>query len=719
MIDLENLPRHPLVEEMVGELMVRCDADSPDYFRVLSGFYLSKLAANMRVVVATGTCEDAIPVNCFAVAMAPTGFGKGRSIAYFEKGVMAGFRRRFNEDTLPVLAEQNLWRLAAEKAAISGDSEENERARLETHYRKAGPYLPTMRGATGAMLQQMRGKLLLASAGAITIQVDEIGNNLEKQGVAEALNVFFELYDMGQMEVSATKNSEDNMRLDEIEGFTPANLLMFGVATRVFDGASTEASFMTTLETGYARRCLYAWGERPARRAPMTPEEKYRRLARARQASKSSGLKTRFARLADPARIDWTVVEPEPVGVRRTAYELACRARAEAFPIHDEIRRSEMEHRHSKALKLAGALAFADESLELTMDHLLAAIGIVEDSGRAFQRMLNRDRPHVKLAKYLASCGSEVTHADLQEELAFYPRSQGGRQLMLADAMAWGYRNTIILRRRHEDGIEFLSGEALQATDPGAMILSYSDDAAGGYATEPAPFGRLDVLARQPGMHWCNHRFAGGLRAEETVIPGFNLVVADVDGGTSLDLVHGILREHAFMTCTTEHHAPGAHRFRLVLPINYILEMEADDYQAFIGNLLAWLPFPCDPAAGQRSTTWPTHAQARCHINAGRLVDALPFIPRTSRNEVFLKEMKGLRALDPLERWFAQRMAVGDRDAPAIRYARFLVDQVVGIDEVEARVLRLNGRLPEPLEETELRSTILGMAGKTTIPGAI
>jgi hypothetical protein len=121
------------------------------------------------------------------------------------------------------------------------------------------------------------------------------------------------------------------------------------------------------------------------------------------------------------------------------------------IPNHEDIRRTEMEHRHWKALKLSGALAFMDESLEITIDHLLAAIGVVEESGVALGKVLSPEKSHVKLANYIAEASEPVTHADLYETLPFYKTGQTSRNEMISLATAWGYKNNIIVKKYFED----------------------------------------------------------------------------------------------------------------------------------------------------------------------------------------------------------------------------------------------------------------------------
>lgn len=371
MIDLDNLPRHQLTETIVDDLVIRTDAPCRDYFRVLVSYYFAKVAASMRAVISTPDQEEEIPVNCFAFTLAPSGFGKGKSVGALERGVISGFRNIFTSDTFPLLSSDRIAQMASEKAAVSGRPEKKEKEVLDKAFGSTGAYVFTSKSATASSIQQLRSKLLMSGVGAINIQVDEIGSNITDMGVAQALNVFLELYDMGQMEIAMTKNTSDNIRMEDLSGISPANLLVFGEPSKLFDGAQAELAFMQLLGTGYARRSLFAWGEKTVEENPLSPQEVLQKRIAARKASVNTHLRNHFARLADPGRHNWHMEVPEDVALHKTAYEIMCKERANEFQSQDTIRRAEMEHRHWKALKLAGAMAFVDESMEVTLDHLV------------------------------------------------------------------------------------------------------------------------------------------------------------------------------------------------------------------------------------------------------------------------------------------------------------------------------------------------------------
>jgi hypothetical protein len=172
------------------------------------------------------------------------------------------------------------------------------------------------------------------------------------------------------------------------------------------------------------------------------------------------------------------------------------------------------------------------------------------------------------------------------------------------------------------------------------------------------------------------------------------------------------MKDYRFMTYTTKRHADDQHRFRLILPMNYVLKLESQPYKEFMNSLMDWLPFSSDEAANQRSKKWETYSKGQFHYNDGQLVDALPFIPSTSRNAEHNSAMKQLQSLDNLERWFAQRIASGNRNNQMIKFALALVDSGMDLMEVNTRVFDFNRKLSNPLAKEEIERTIMVTVAK-------
>jgi hypothetical protein len=716
MIDLTGVIHHPAVEELVEVLCNKTQNTDKGFFRTEVAYFLGKMASNMRALIVTKDRGE-IPVNIYALALATSGFGKGHSVHVVENEFMKGFKKRFMEDTMPVISEKHLNEMANHRAGKNGTDPQEELEALHGEYKRAGAFPFTFDSGTAPAVKQLRQKLLLSACGSINLQIDEIGSNLVNN--IEVLNLYLELYDQGIVKQKLTKNTAENTRGEEVDGKTPANMLLFGTPSKLLDGGQTENEFYSFLDTGYARRCLFGFGQQDRKAShSMSAEEVYKRLTEPTNNVVVAKWSAHFHKLADPAVYGWKMTVEDDVAIALLQYKIHCEQVADAMAEHEEIKKAELGHRYFKALKLAGAYAFVDESNEVEMDHLKQAILLVEESGAAFQTILNREKSYVKLAKYIATCGTEVTHADLLEALPFYKSGNAARNEMMGLAVAWGYKKHIVIKKFYIDGIEFFKGETLQETNLDELILSYGNSWAYDYLDELVPFDQLHMLAQAAQddgspMHWVNHRLKRGHRAEENVIAGFNVVVIDVDEGVSLETCHELMKDYKFLTYTTKRHTDECNRFRLILPINYVLELDSEDYKEFMNNIMEWLPFKTDESANQRAKKWETYPGGKYHYNLeGEILDALRFIPKTTKNEQYLSEMKQIGSMDNLERWFAGRIASGNRNNQMIKYALALVDSGMDLMAVNSQVHAFNSKLNNPLTADEINSTIMVTVSK-------
>ena len=662
----------------------------------------------MRASIATHDRGD-IPVNIYALNLSTSGSGKGFSTNIIENEVIHLFRQRFLEETFPQLAEMNLPKLALKRANRKSTDPDEELIRVQKEFDAAGHMVFSFDSGTPAAVKQMRHKLLMADAGSVNLQIDEIGSNLV--GNVDVLNTFLELYDVGLIKQKLTKNTNENTRGEEIIGRTPTNMLLFGTPSKLLNGGKTEEELYSMLETGYARRCLFGYSRAGNKDTRLTPEQVYDMLTNKASNTVLQSLADRLELLADMSNVNKRIMMSKDTSLLLIEYRLKCEKEANALPEHEEIKKAEISHRYFKALKLAGAYAFVDNSPELTEDHLYNAIKLTEESGRAFNQLLTRDRNYVKLAKYIATVRRDVTQADLVEDLPFYRGAAAQKTEMLSLATAWGYKNNIIIKKSFSDGIEFLRGEALQETNLTKLTVAYSGDITEGYRNEYAPWDKLHVLTQKDGLHWVAHHLTDGYRNEENCIPGFNLVVIDVDGGVNLSTVRLLMKNYTYLLYTTKRHTDEEHRFRLVLPINYTLSLDAKEYKELMNNIYEWLPFAVDTQTNQRSRKWLSH-NGHYEYNDGDVLDVLPFIPKTSKNEERKILLESQQAMDNLERWVMNNIGDGNRNNMLLRYAMVLVDAGFGFDSINSKVKALNEKIVDKLDETEIMGTIMVTVAK-------
>lgn len=713
MLEVENMQHNQTSEELVKILCSKTQNDNSLFFRVMVGYYFSFVASMMRTTIVTHDRGD-IPVNMYALNLSPSGTGKGFSTNIMENQVIHKFRQKFVEETFPLLAEMNLPKLAHKRAVRKSTDPDEEMIRVQKEFDSSGALMTSFDSGTPAAVKQMRHKLLMANAGSMNLQIDEIGSNLI--GNIDVLNTFLELFDIGTIKQKLIKNTSDSVRNEEIVGRTPTNMLMFGTPSKLLDGSKTEEELYSMLETGYARRCFFAYIKSVKKASALTTQEVYDALTNQTSNVFLEDLSNQLEQLANMVNVDKRLIMDKDTSLLLIEYKLKCEREAEELSEHEEIRKAELSHRYFKALKLAGAYAFIEGSLKLTQDHLYSAIKLAEESGEAFNRLLTRDRPYVKLAKYIANCKRDVTQADLVEDLPFYRGAASQKVEMMNLAIAYGYKNNIIIKKSFTDGIEFVRGETLQETDLSKCIVSYSTDIAFNYKNEFAPFEKLHMLTNANGLHWVAHHLIDGNkvedgipqghRTEENCIPGFNLIVIDVDGGTSIDTVKLLMKNYKYLIYTTKRHTDDEHRFRLVLPIPYTLNMDAKDYKEFMNNIYDWLPFEVDRATGQRARKWLSH-NGSYEYNDGDLIDVLQFIPKTSKNEERKQLMASQQSMDNLERWVMNNIGDGNRNNMLHRYGMILFDMGLDIDKIRTKVLDLNDKIADKLDEAEVMSTIM------------
>lgn len=696
---------HPLSEQLVQVLGNKTQTDNPLFFRVLVAYYLGKIAGTMRPMIQT-LDRGSIPVNVYAINLAPSGFSKGYSTNMIENQVIHKFKENFMNDTFPVIGEAQLNKLTLERSRKKNTDPDKEREEVNKEFTGLGKFLFSFSEGTSPAVKQMRHKLLMSNCGAVNLEMDEMGSNLIAN--VEILNSFLELYDVGRIKQKLIKNTAENVRSEEIDGITPANMMLFGTPDKLLDGGKTEEEFYSFLSTGYGRRCLFGFIKSATNKLEHMDAKAILKMRTDKSNDQIlSNVADQLGKLAEPQNHGKNILVDEDVTLEIIEYERICAQRVANMPERDGIRRAEMTHRYFKALKLAGAYAFIDNSVYISMDHLYNAIKLVEESGEALQDLLKRDKPHVKLAKYLADAGTDITHADLIEDLNTFKGSAAVKADQIALATAWGYKNNIVIKKSFVDGIEFLNADSLANTNLEEMILSISDDVAYGYENRKVPWSELADLGNETNMHWCAHHLNRGHRSDDNVIPGFNMVVIDVDDGVSLDTAKFLLKGYKCMFYTTKRHqTDGEDRFRILFPTNYMLKLDSEDYKEFMKNFYDWLPFSVDDGTCDRPRKWMTH-DAGVEFLEGELIDVIPFIPKTTKAEEQKQKVMDLKDMTNVERWFTQKTGKGNRSNQLIRYALMLVDTGQDYDAIQDAVMSLNTKLPNPLDESEILATVL------------
>lgn len=694
---------HPTSSKIVKIIRKKTQNTGSDlYFHVLNAFFFAQMASSMRAEVVTQD-RGTLPINMYACGLGTSGMGKGHSMGIMEDEIVNQFKTVFTKYTFPAIAGDAINMEANRNAAINSTDIGDELTKLEKEFNSYGAMPYSFDSGTSAAFKQIRTKAQIAKAGALSFVCDEIGTNILVN--QELLSVGLEAYDKGKIKQKIIKNTADNVRAEERDDPVPTNMMLFGTPAKLFNGAKEEQEFISLLETGYARRLLFGIGSKTTG-VKRTPEEIFDMLTDTSVDVEVNAISKYFGKLAERVNYGVKIKMPKEVSILLIAYRLQCEDIADALPEYEEIRKAEIQHRFFKTLKLAAAYAFIDSAPSVTEDHLYNAIKLVEASGEAFSSILSRDKPYVKLAKYVATVGREVTFADLVEDLPFFKGTNANKNELLQLAQAWGYKNNIIIKKYYSDGIDFLKGESLKETNLNEIITSYSNHEAYNYEPALVPFDKFHKLACMPNYHWCNHTFIGKHRKGENVQEGFNTIVIDVDGEFPLVAARELLKEYSAMFYTTKRHTEETNRYRIVMPVKYHLKLSEKDFKEFMSNIFEWLPFKVDEGTDQRCKKWLSHTGDH-YYNTGELLDPMQFIPKTSKNEARVKLNADLGSMDNIERWFAKEMTNGQRNNTLAKFAFMLLDSGIEPDEVEKRVIDFNEKLKDKLSVDELHNTVI------------
>ena len=702
---------HPVMEQIVDVLSARTQNTERLFFRTQLAYFLGVVASHMRASI-TGWSNTTIPINVYAINVAESGAGKGYATSIIEGELLSEFSKIFMKQTFPDFAERNLVKLAGERSIRNNTTEDEELTKLKKEFSSIGAMLFTFDSATTPAIKQLRHKLLLSGVGSLNLCIDEVGANLLNN--VEPLTTFLELYDKGLIKEKLIKSSSDNLRTERMDGATPANMLLFGVPSKLLDGGQTETKFIELLDMGMGRRCFFGSASEATKNLELTAEDLLDNMFNQTNLQLIEDLTDQFARLANPVNMGTKILIERPECLKLMQYKLDCEAEGRTYTKQDSIRKAEVDHRYFKVLKLAGAYAFFEGSPVITSTHLDYAIALATESGVSLSKLVTPERPYVKLAKHLAEYTGELTLADLDTDLAYFRGTKQMKEEMITMATSWGYKNNIIIKKAFTDGIQFVSATAIQPTNLDKCILSYSEDMTSGYINSIVKFEDLSKMLTFKGtLHWLNHRVRDGYRLERNIISGFNMLVLDVDNTCPLSTAKLLLKDYKYTIYTTKSHGiEDQDRYRIILPINYELYLEEQDYKQFMHNVFLALPFAVDEAGNHRCKKWQTYHATQVFTNDGSLFDVLGFIPKTTEAERTAKRALEQSNLDNLERWVINNIGDGNRNVQLHKYAMVLVDVGKTFEQVRAAVCGLNDKIPDKLAESELYATIMQSVAK-------
>lgn len=635
--------------------------------------------------------------------------GKGRANSMLKKL----FFKEFDQEFLSLFASRSkasIEYLGELKARREGMEVSLATSMIQRRFNELPKFIPAYNDATEAGLKTLREKLTLASVGSTNVELDELGINMNK--IEEFLSAILEVYDNGELNQKLTKtdSSEDTNAI-------PATFLAFGTGSTLLDGSAKEEKFMEFLRQGLSRRCSFSYSEKisvsKSEGKEFDPFEVLSRAKSAKDTSSSRKISTMLFNLCKSENIDKVIKVPNTIWAQLLTYENECKIEAAKMSEFDDILRLNLVHSYWQLSKLMTIYAFIDGKDTVEQIHYDTALNYLKESFKQLKMITKTKTNGERIAEFICMSGTELTLFDLTDKLPFYKSgNKQQKQEMLDLAQSFAATHDMVIKHILRDGIDYYSGTRLEQTKLTNIRISIG----AGHPAEGfvARNGAWEDLYQVPTMK-CNysaHWFRDSYRKACNAIPGFDLVILDIDDGVDILTAKAILDGQKYMIATTKSHQKEKRgkihdRYRIFLPMKYNLEMEEEEYSQFMANIMEDFPIECDPSCKDISRFYYGCDTAEYWYGEGELFDPARYIPNTEVNKKRVIENENLSEIGALERYFLKRMSPGNRNNMFQRFAFALADSGESYENIEDRVHNMNRMLEQSLPLKELSSTVL------------
>jgi len=185
----------------------------------------------------------------------------------------------------------------------------------------------------------------------------------------------------------------------------------------------------------------------------------------------------------------------------------------------------------------------------------------------------------------------------------------------------------------------------------------------------------------------------------------------DVDGGTTLDMAKIILSDYTYLISTTRNHQKEKNgiicdRFRIIMPMEYTLDLTVEQYSNFMKNIMEDLPIELDRQCTDASRFF-YGASGEYWYNEGILINCDKYVSNTGESETYRKAGSNLskKNIGGISQYIIRNQH-GGRNSALIKLALLLMDTGYTHDEAKDEILRVNKQFDNPLTTRELEKTI-------------
>ena len=532
-------------------------------------FPMSLAIANYTMATFTGhfhykielDTDNLIPMNVIIFILAKSGAKKTSSMLKLEKSLKAGYE----------VINQHRF----EKARAF--AEEND-----VNMPRINPLSNAL--ATEAGMIKRLNDFKNEGIGLPSLYVDEISTELASNAdMIPNIKLVAQLFDVGDMKSKPLKDS--NNQSEEVVGMG-MNALFIGSEHGILEDESVLRKFETEFISKLARRSFFVY---PKFIETDEKVESIEALLKSVEDKKEIGYEVnneinRIARsiAQNSLENDFNNLKlSEDCSNLYTLYSIYCE---EITPSDVEAVALEQQHRHWKALKLAGVYAVFNGHSFVEKSDLIEAIYVVELTGKdigMFVEKANRLPYEIMLSHYQEG-GNQLTVHDMVKK-KWITRPSGIKDMLILANSKSGKKG--MFEKTEDEQIIYKSFESTDGLGVSLIKVSGTKDERGaktavGYEYKKTTFEKIgNVMCNDTA--YSPFEFKGGIRGKDYIISSADFIVLDVDNSEYSDMeCSDMLADYNHIIARTSSNSP--YKYRVLLPLDVSIDIENDKWKPFM-----------------------------------------------------------------------------------------------------------------------------------------
>lgn len=680
------------VVEKCKNIILLNKPDIPEKVVIQAVHYVLAMAACLKRITLEGLDEQRVPLNYYGVTFANSGRGKDLSVSIALKMIQ------------PVIDKylDRLEYLVLQKAAQN----------IEMNI----PSLESKEGTSSGFMQD-RNVLDILKIGSTNVRVEELVSVLKSGDFEQVLNVLTESWQEGS-NASRSFRSYMSPKIN----FVPSNCLLYsspeGFRT---EGNKQFGSFVDNLANGMARRSYVVFDESDVEMESEPTEESLNTYANNIKLAKEklSTMSEYIYQIID-ARRDPIMFSTE-AELEAKRYEIRNKNIVSKSPLMKNAVKAELLARAYKIRRLAGLYALYDGSDEVSVENINDAIEWAEMLNKDLVIALNAETPAEKIFDYLDKVERYSSQTDI---IKHYKMASKDFKENIDEVYTVAYDNGCTLQSKIFDKqakvvkYNLIKGEP---TNLNEIICSSSNTMSDGYVQQHIAHSDLPSLVTgKYGKNYSAGIFVGNKRNKDNYIKRQNLIIFDVDEGTTIDEAKMFLNGYKGFIATTKSHNKDKNgiiceRYRIVLISKYIFNLDHEEYKQTLTNFALLHNLTVDFPVIEPSRLYYSNPDSEfTYLDGDELIDLRNYIPETREvvaTEQAIKNAEahysGVDKPDGMDKYFLMQTSAGSRNNNLLRYGfALLTEKNLDIETAKAKVLGLNSMLLDPLDEAEIHRTI-------------